>query len=62
MRRELKRLQVKYDNIVGLKDEQSTFLRLADCFAGFIRDHIEGQDYTKKLFPLLERREIVSEI
>jgi hypothetical protein len=34
---------------VGLKDEQSTFLRLAGCFAGFILDYIEGQDYTKKL-------------
>ena len=62
IRRELKRLQVKYDNIVGLKDEQSAFLRLADCFAGFIRDYVEGQDYTKTLFRLLERRGIVAEV
>jgi Protein of unknown function (DUF3800) len=62
MRHELKRLHVKYDNIVGLKDEQSAFLRLADCFAGFIRDYIEGQNYTKKLFLALEKRGIVTEV
>jgi hypothetical protein len=62
MRYELKRLQVKYDKIVGLKDEQNAFLRLADSFAEFIRDYLEGRSYTKELFLLLKRRGIVTEL
>jgi len=62
MRCELKRLQVKYDKIAGLKDEQNAFLRLADSFAGFIRDYLEGHPYTKDLFLLLKRRGIIAEV
>ena len=61
VRRDLKQLQVKYDNIRGMKDEQSVFLRLADCFAGFTRDYIENQAYAKGLFLRLKRREIIFE-
>ena len=61
VRRDLKQLKVKYDNIRGMKDEQSAFLRLADCFAGFIRDYIEKQPYAKDLFKQLKEQEIVFE-
>jgi|SRR5579872_4190209 len=61
VRRDLKQLQVKYDNIRGMKDEQSVFLRLADCFAGFIRDYIEKQSYAEELFKRLRKRGIITE-
>lgn len=62
MRLHLKHHQVKYDKIIGQKDEQSPFLRLADCFAGFIRDYIEGQRYAKELFLLLKQRGIITKV
>ena len=61
VRIDLKQLKVRYDNIRGMKDEQSVFLRLADCFAGFIRDYIEGQLYAQELFKKLKEKEIVTE-
>lgn len=61
VRRDLKQLQVKYDNIRGMKDEQSVFLRLADCFAGFIRDYIEKQSYAQDLFSSLRKKGIIAE-
>lgn len=61
VRIDLKRLRVTYDNIRGMKDEQSVFLRLADCFAGFIRDYIEKQPYAQDLFKKLIEKEIIIE-
>ncbi len=61
VRRDLKQLHIRYDNIRGMKDEQSVFLRLADCFAGFTRDYIEDQLYAKELFLRLKRKGIVLE-
>jgi len=61
VRRDLKLLKVKYDNIRGMTDEQSVFLRLADCFAGFIRDYVEQQAYADELFKNLKNKRIVVE-
>ena len=62
VRRELKNLSIRYARIRGMKDEQETLLRLADSVAGFVRDHVEGQVYTKKIFIELVRRKIIREI
>lgn len=62
IRKELKKLRVKYDTIRGMRDEQSVFLRLADCIAGFMRDYIEKQLYTEDLFTLLTDKKILIEI
>jgi hypothetical protein len=62
MRRVLKLNQVHYDKVVGQKDEQSPFLRLADCLAGFIRDDVQGHRYTKELFLLLKQRGIITKV
>ena len=61
MRRDLKQLQISYSNIRGMKDEQSAFLRLADCMAGFIRDYREKRPYSIELFTMLKRRGILIE-
>lgn len=45
-----------------MRDEQSVFLRLADCFAGFIRDYIEKQSYAQEFFKKLKESEIVIEV
>lgn len=60
IRRELKRLKIKYKKIRGLKDEQNIFLRLAHLFANFIRDYKEKQKYAVKLMTGFEQ--IVSEV
>ena len=45
-----------------MKDEQTVFLRLADSIAGFTRDYIEEQAYAQRLFALLRKKEIISEV
>jgi hypothetical protein len=57
----LKSLKIKYDTIRGMKDEQSAFLRLADCMAGFMRDYIEKKPYADDLFKVLRGKKIVIE-
>lgn len=59
---ELKRLGVKYKTVRGLRDEQDVFLRLADSMAGFLRDAIEKQDYTKKIIIKFKKTGIVTQI
>jgi len=54
-------LKITYNNIRGMKDEQSTFLRLADCIAGLLRDYIEKQEYAVELFKLLQNKKIIIE-
>lgn len=61
VRKDLKSLKIKYDTIRGMKDEQSTFLRLADCMAGFMRDYIEKKPYADELFKVLRGKKIVIE-
>lgn len=62
IRSELKKLKIKYDNIRGMKDEQSAFLRLADSIAGLLRDAIENQSYATNLIRLLKKREFIIEV
>ena len=53
VKKDLKSLKIRYDAIRGMKDEQSAFLRLADCMAGFIRDYREKKPYADELFKVL---------
>lgn len=46
VREELKKLNIRYRKIRGMKDEQSVFLRLADAMAGFLREAYEKEVYT----------------
>jgi len=62
MRIDMKSLGVKYRSIRGMKDEQSAFLRLADAMAGFVRDYLEGENYTQSFFEMLERRGMIREV
>lgn len=51
----------KYRKVRGTKDEQGVFIRLADAIAGFLRDAIEKQIYTKKFIKEFIRKDIVKE-
>lgn len=62
VKKELKKLNVHYKNVRGMKDEQNVFLRLADTFAGFLRDCQESKDYTKSIKRKLIEKQIVEEI
>lgn len=63
VRKELKNLDIKYNKIkIGLKDEQDVLLRLADSFAGFIRDYLENEKYAINLVSKQDFKRIFIEI
>jgi hypothetical protein len=60
VRKVLKESKIKYRKIRGMRDEQSVFLRLADAMAGFLRDAVEGQEYTRLFLKNLQALQIVT--
>lgn len=62
VRDELKKLKIRYRKIRGMKDEQDIFLRLADVFAGFLRDAHEAKSYTTDYMRRLQKAHIICEI
>ncbi len=62
VRKELKKLKISYRKIRGMKDEQDAILRLADCIAGFLRDYVEDQSYTKPIFKKFKQANIIIEV
>lgn len=46
----------------GLRDENDEFIRLADTFAGFVRAHFEGADYTTQLYNRGVTRGAIAEV
>lgn len=62
VRKELKKLKITYNRIRGLKDEQDVILRLADSIAGFLRDCMEKQEYTKPILKKFKEAKIITEV
>lgn len=62
VRRELKKLKIKYNKIRGMKDEQDAILRLADCISGLLRDFIENQKYAKQIYRNFKDIKIIIEV
>ena len=62
VREQLKLLKIHYQEIRGMKDEQSPFLRLADSIAGFLRDHQEGKARTVPHFKRLQQAKMIIEV
>lgn len=46
----------------GVRDESDELIRLADSFAGFIRAHFEGADYTEQLYKRGIDRGVIVEV
>lgn len=55
----LRKLHIQTRKVRGLRDESDTLIRLADAFCGFIRDYIEGEEYTKELYSRAKRKGIL---
>jgi hypothetical protein len=53
---------IKRRKVKGLRDESSTYIRLADALAGFFRDYEERDSYTKELFQLFSARAFVKKL
>lgn len=60
--RGLRQLRVRYKKVRGARDESSSLVRLADAFAGFLRDFEEGEAYTKELLERFVRRQMVRKL
>lgn len=46
----LRKLHIHTKKVRGLRDESDALIRLADAFCGFLRDYMEGKEYTKELY------------
>ncbi len=57
----LRRLGIRTRKVRGVRDEGDCFVRLADAMAGFIRDALEPQPYTKTLFSQAKERGFIHE-
>ncbi|MGH9847349.1 MAG: DUF3800 domain-containing protein [Blastocatellia bacterium] len=60
--RELRKLHIKIRKVRGARDENEPGIRLADAFAGFLRDALEGQEYATGLYKEARERGIVREV
>ncbi|EKD56725.1 MAG: hypothetical protein ACD_58C00112G0007 [uncultured bacterium] len=61
--RELRKLGIHTEKIQGVKkDENNALIRLADNICGFVRDYLEKQKYTKKLFNNAKINGVIDEI
>lgn len=62
VRRFLKEAQIPYRLIRGLRDENSSLIRLCDAIAGLLRDHEEGKPYTQSLVGQLRRKNVIRKL
>lgn len=62
VRRLLKEAHIRYRKIRGPKDESTALLRLADAFAGLLRDYHEGEPYAYELYRTFQREEFICEV
>ena len=58
----LRALSPGVKKVRGMRDESDEFIRLADTFAGFIRAHFEGADYTERLYKRGIDRGVIVEV
>jgi hypothetical protein len=60
--RELRRLKIAYDKVVGGREQSSALLRLADALAGLMRDFWEGQSYARDAYNNLVRDRLLVDL
>lgn len=58
----LRRLGIKAEKVRGVKDESNSIIRLADAIVGFVREYVEGTDYTKQLYKLGIKNKTLQEV
>jgi hypothetical protein len=60
--RDLRKLKINYDKVVGGREQSSALLRLADALAGLMRDFWEGQPYAVDCYRGLIRRGLLVDL
>lgn len=58
---ELRKLHIRIRKVRGARDEAEPGIRLADAFAGFIRDALEEEAYAQELYQEARKRGFVRE-
>ena len=59
---ELRKLHIRIRKVRGARDEAEPGIRLADAFAGFIRDALEEEEYAQELYQEARKRGFVREV
>lgn len=59
---DLRKLGISIAKIRGKRDESDAILRLADALAGFVRDAVENDRESKKLFNQALKNKLITEI
>jgi hypothetical protein len=62
VKRDLKKLKITYDKVIGGRDQSSALLRLADAMAGLLRDFWEGQEYAKEWYKQLVQHKLLVDL
>lgn len=58
----LRRLRVKVKKVRGIKDQADVFIRLSDAIAGFIRNGLEGDKETQKLYKEFLKKKFIEKV
>jgi len=58
----LRKLKIKVRKVRGARDQSEIFIRLADAIVGFVRDFLEKEKYTEKLYQKATQRKIIQAI
>ncbi len=58
----LRSLRIPVRKVRGMKDESNSLIRLADAIAGFVRDFLEGEPYTREIDRMLKVEEKITEL
>lgn len=57
----LRGLRIKTRKVRGIRDEADEFIRLADSVAGFVRDYLDGIEWTKDFYEKAIAEEFIKE-
>lgn len=56
---QLRHIGIRTEKIRGLRDESNALIRLADAIAGFIRENLQGDVYTKEIYLLGRKKKVI---
>lgn len=58
----LRKIGVRTEKVVGVKDENEPLIRLADAISGLVREDFEKVDYAQKLFKLASSKKVLTKV
>jgi hypothetical protein len=57
----LRKIGIHTEKVRGVRDESNAIIRLADAVAGFVREYVEDVTYTKVLYKLGVKNNVIKE-